>query len=87
MRNDWRKLSRTSGDGVKRIIDEENRRCLVLSWLCTPLSLSGFQDAGEWIKFESSAGLFSVLMPVQPTEEKETKESPYGPYTSTSLHE
>ena len=43
---------------------------------------AGFQDAGEWIKFESTPGLFSVLMPAQPTEEKETQESPYGPYTT-----
>jgi hypothetical protein len=43
---------------------------------------AGFQGVGEWIKFESTPGLFSVLMPAQPTEEKETKESPYGPYTT-----
>jgi hypothetical protein len=43
---------------------------------------AGFQGAGEWIKFESTQGLFSMLMPVQPTEQKDTKESPYGPYTT-----
>lgn len=42
---------------------------------------AGFQDAGEWTKFELSPGRFSVLMPAKPTEEKETKESAYGPYT------
>jgi hypothetical protein len=42
---------------------------------------AGFQDAGEWTKFELSPGRFSVLMPAKPTEEKETKDSPYGPYT------
>lgn len=46
----------------------------------------GFQGAGEWIKFESPKGLFSVMMPTQPTEKKETKESSYGPYTTT-LHQ
>lgn len=44
---------------------------------------TGFQGASEWIKFESPKGLFSVLMPTQPTEQKETKESPAGPYTTT----
>jgi len=43
---------------------------------------AAFQGAGEWIKFESTPGLFSVLMPAQPTEEKKTTESPYGPYTT-----
>jgi hypothetical protein len=44
---------------------------------------AAFQGAGEWIKFESTPGRFSVLMPAQPTEQKEAKESPYGPYTTT----
>jgi hypothetical protein len=45
----------------------------------------GFQDPGQWTKYESSKGRFSVLVPSQPTEEKETKESPYGPFTTTIL--
>jgi hypothetical protein len=42
-----------------------------------------FQEAGGWTKFESAAGSFSVLVPALPTEQKETKDSPHGPYTTT----
>ena len=31
-----------------------------------------FAQEAEWVKFESKAGSFSVLMPAQPTEEKKT---------------
>ena len=41
----------------------------------------GFQS--DWVKFESTEGNFSVLMPAKPTESKETKPSPHGDYTST----
>lgn len=43
----------------------------------------GFQST--WVKFESTAGNFSVLMPAQPTESKETTSSTVGPYTTTIL--
>lgn len=42
----------------------------------------GFQATSEWIKFKPPNGLFAVLMPTQPTEQKETKPSPHGPYTT-----
>ncbi len=42
-----------------------------------------FGVQAEWVKFESIEGNFSVLMPVKPTESKETKPSPVGPYVST----
>ena len=41
----------------------------------------GFQS--DWVKFESTEGNFSVLMPAKPTESKETQPSPHGDYTST----
>ena len=58
------------------------RYAAVLLILLAAICVAGFQGAGEWIKFESPQGLFSVLMPVQPTEQKGTTESPYGPYTT-----
>jgi hypothetical protein len=52
----------------------------VLIMLCNALAF-GSQGA-NWIKFDSTAGDFSVLMPCEPKETKETKDSQYGPYTS-----
>ncbi len=43
------------------------------------------KDPSGWVKFESTVGLFSILMPTQPTEQKETKDSASGPYTTTLL--
>ena len=43
---------------------------------------SGFQTS-DWVKFNSTAGNFSVLLPKQPTEEKKTIPTPYPSYTST----
>ncbi|HEV2883254.1 MAG TPA: hypothetical protein VGW36_00255 [Pyrinomonadaceae bacterium] len=48
--------------------------------LCNSVAF-GMQDAG-WVKFNSALGNFSVLMPCTPKENKETKDSPLGPYTS-----
>ncbi|MGH9970321.1 MAG: hypothetical protein ACREBG_21370 [Pyrinomonadaceae bacterium] len=53
--------------------------CLIL--LATPFA-SGFQETKEWVKFESTPGLFSVVMPGAPREQKETTDSPHGPYTT-----
>ena len=58
------------------------RTAAILFILFAATFAAAFQGAGEWIKFESTPGLFSVLMPAQPTEQKETKESAYGPYTT-----
>lgn len=45
---------------------------------------SGFQ-ASDWVKFNSTPGNFSILLPKQPTEEKKTTATSYPSYTST-LH-
>jgi len=58
------------------------RTAAVLLILLAASLAVGFQDASEWIKFKSTPGQFSVLMPAQPTEEKETKGSASGPYTT-----
>lgn len=42
---------------------------------------SGFQTR-DWVKFDSAAGNFSVLLPAQPSEEKKTVESPRPSSTS-----
>jgi hypothetical protein len=59
------------------------RTAALLVIVLAAIVAEAFQDASAWIKFESPTGLFSVLMPAQPTEQKETKDSPYGPYTTT----
>jgi len=38
--------------------------------------------AAEWKKFTSRPGHFSILMPGDPQENKETKQTPFGPSTS-----
>lgn len=43
---------------------------------------SGFQTS-DWVKFNSTTGNFSILLPTQPTEEKKTTPTPYPSYTST----
>ena len=43
---------------------------------------AGFQTS-DWVKFHSTAGNFSVLLPTQPKEEKKTTPTPYPAYTST----
>jgi len=40
------------------------------------------QAQAPWQKFTSEEGRFSVLMPGKPSPEKETKQSPHGPYTT-----
>ena len=39
-------------------------------------------DAGDWVRFDSAVGRFSVLMPMIPEDTVETKESEHGPYTT-----
>ena len=39
------------------------------------------QAVGDWSKFTSDEGHFSVLLPSKPEETKDTKDSPIGPYT------
>jgi hypothetical protein len=42
-----------------------------------------FAFQSNWVKFQSPEGRFSVLLPAQPKETKETTQSPVGPYTTT----
>jgi hypothetical protein len=53
---------------------------LLLITLCNALA-PGFQSA-NWIKVDSTVGDFSILMPCEAKENKESKDSQYGPYTS-----
>lgn len=62
------------------------RTAVVLFILFVTTLAVAFQDPGEWVRFESAPGRFSVLMPTQPTEEKETKDSALGPYTTSLYH-
>jgi hypothetical protein len=39
-------------------------------------------NTGGWVKFTSSLGAFSVLMPALPEEKTETTPSDHGPYTT-----
>lgn len=39
-------------------------------------------NTGGWVKFNSTLGAFSVLMPVMPEEKTETTQSEHGPYTT-----
>jgi hypothetical protein len=52
----------------------------LLIMLCNAFAF-GSQGA-DWIKLDSTAGNFSVLMPCEAKENKESKDSAYGPYTS-----
>ncbi|HEX6186172.1 MAG TPA: hypothetical protein VFZ44_19945 [Pyrinomonadaceae bacterium] len=39
------------------------------------------QTPAEWVKFSPPGAHFSVLLPTEPQEKKEAKQSPNGPYT------
>jgi hypothetical protein len=43
----------------------------------------GFQSPEEWTRFDTAEGHFSILMPCQPKESKETTQSSFGPYDVT----
>ncbi|HYX42445.1 MAG TPA: hypothetical protein VE821_12145 [Pyrinomonadaceae bacterium] len=45
----------------------------VLTLTIAPLSRA--QSAGQWVKFSSTAGGFSILLPAQPKEETESKDN------------
>ena len=53
---------------------------LFLIMLCNLLA-PGFQGA-DWIRLDSTLGDFSILMPCEAKEKKETADSQFGPYTS-----
>lgn len=63
---------------------------VVLFLLTTALAVDAqehstdLSDAG-WTRFTSAAGRFSVLLPGEPTENVESKDSPHGPYTTHSF--
>jgi hypothetical protein len=40
------------------------------------------QTPAAWVKFSPPGSPFTVLMPVEPKEDKKTSESPSGPYTT-----
>ena len=55
---------------------------LVVVLVLAAVSLAaGFQQSA-WMKFESTPGVFSVLLPSEPQEEKKTQDSPHGPDTT-----
>jgi hypothetical protein len=48
----------------------------------TPAPTSNDADNGGWVRFNSAAGRFSVLMPETPEDKAETTPSDHGPYTT-----
>ena len=55
---------------------------LVLVLLLAVVSLTAGSQQSAWMKFESTPGQFSVLLPVEPREEKKSHDSPHGPYAT-----
>lgn len=60
------------------------RIAATLLLLLLALTAFGFQTPAPWTKFTSPLGRFSVLMPGEPKEEKETKQTggPLAPFTN-----
>ena len=48
----------------------------------TPAPTAGTAENGGWVRFNSVAGRFSVLMPETPEDKAETTPSDHGPYTT-----
>ena len=48
----------------------------------TPAPTLDTVDAGDWVRFDSALGRFSVLMPEIPKDTVETTPSDHGPYTT-----
>ena len=63
----------------------KKRLTATLFTLLLATSALGLQAPASWTKFTSQAGRFSVMLPVEPKEEKETKNDggPLSPYTNT----
>src|SRR5687768_12395316 len=55
----------------------------VLCLLLFVVSIASAFQTSDWVKFNSTVGNFSVLLPNQPTEQKKTTPTPYPSYTST----
>lgn len=56
---------------------------LALVLLTSSLPAFALQDAPAWEKFTSEPGRFSVMLPGKPEENKQSADSPNGPYTTT----
>jgi hypothetical protein len=48
----------------------------------TPAPIQNTVDAGNWVRYDSAVGRFSVLMPEIPKDTVETTPSDHGPYTT-----
>ena len=48
----------------------------------TPAPEPNTADAGDWVRYDSAVGRFSVLMPALPEDKVETTPSDHGPYTT-----
>src|SRR5688500_18691877 len=55
----------------------------VLCLLLFVVSIASAFQTSDWVKFNSTVGNFSVLLPKPPTEQKNTTPTPYPSYTST----
>ena len=54
----------------------------LLSFVLLAAPVAWAQTPAEWVKFSPTGSPFTVLLPVQPKEAKQTTESPNGPYTT-----
>jgi hypothetical protein len=48
----------------------------------TPTPRPNVEDPGDWVRYDSALGRFSVLMPSLPEDKVETTPSDHGPYTT-----
>ena len=48
----------------------------------TPARTPDTDDSGDWVRYDSALGRFSVLMPALPEDKVETTPSDHGPYTT-----
>lgn len=48
----------------------------------TPAPVPDNGDTGDWVRYDSALGRFSVLMPAIPEDKVETTPSEHGPYTT-----
>ena len=47
-----------------------------------PTPVPDVEDPGDWVRYDSALGRFSVLMPALPEDKVETTPSDHGPYTT-----
>ena len=53
-----------------------------LLFVLTAALFAGAQTPGGWVKFSPPGSPFTVMMPSEPKENKQTSDSPQGPYTT-----